>query len=334
VAQQSGGMAAALQIYHSRVAQLPEQDPNLDLGFGSVVSREVRTRLLNRDGTFNVRREGLSYWARLSFYHYSLTLSWPRFLFLAAAAYFLANALFALLYVACGPHALTGFEGQDFGGRFLNAFFFSVDTLATIGYGNIAPLTLAANLLVTVEALVGLLGFSVLAGLVFARFSRPVAQIVFSENAIIAPYRGITALMFRVVNQRTNEIVQLAATVMMTRRKQDGSAGNREYIPLRLERDRVVFFPATWTIVHPVDEQSPLWQAAPEDLIASDAEILVLLNGFDETYSQTVHTRSSYKADEIVWGARFRDVFNAPRRDGTLSVDIRKLHEIDKLDLA
>jgi inward rectifier potassium channel len=308
------------------------QDPNLDLGFGAVVSRETRTRLLNRDGSFNVRREGFSPWARLNFYHWSLTMSWPRFLLLTGAAYFLINAVFALAYISLGPHAVTGFDDKPFVPRFLEAFFFSVDTLATIGYGNIVPISNAANMLVTVEALVGLLGFSVVAGIVFARFARPVAQIVFSRCAVIAPYRDGAAFMFRVVNMKTNEIVELNAKVLMTRRKREGSH-DREYVPLRLEREHVVFFPATWTVVHPIDEKSPLWGWTEEDLRGCDVEFLVMLNGFDETFSQNVHVRSSYKTDEIEWGARFRSVFNPPRPDGTLSVDIRKLDEFDRVPL-
>jgi inward rectifier potassium channel len=310
----------------------PAPDINSDLGFGAVVSREVRTRLLNRDGTFNVRREGLGAWARLNVYHYTLTMSWPRFLFLATAGYFVTNALFAIAYLACGRHALTGFGEQGIGGRFLVAFFFSVHTLATIGYGNIVPITVGANLLVTVESLIGLLGFSVVAGLVFARFARPVAQLIFSKNAIVAPYGKITGFMFRVVNQKTNEIVELEAKVLMSRRKRDG-APEREYIPLKLERERVAFFPATWTVVHPIDESSPLWGITKEELLDCGSEFLVLLNGFDETFSQTVHTRTSYMADEVVWGARFRSAFNPPRRDGRVSVDIRKVHEIEQVPL-
>lgn len=307
-------------------------DDTKDLGFGSVVSRESRLRLLNRDGTFNVKREGLGAWARLSFYHYSLTMSWPRFLLIVGAGYILTNAIFALGFIACGPHSITGFEDKAMLGRFAVAFFFSVHTLATIGYGNIVPISAAANILVTVESLVGLLGFSVIAGIVFARFARPIAQIVFSRCAVIAPYRDISAFMFRIVNMKTNEIVEVEAKVLMTRRKADGVM-EREYIPLKLERERVVFFPATWTVVHPIDEKSPLWGATHEELLGCDVEFLVLLNGFDETFSQTVHTRSSYRADEIVWGARFRSAFNPPRADGRLSVDIRKLDEIDRVPL-
>jgi len=309
-----------------------QQDINADLGFGSVVSRESRQRLLNRDGTFNVEREGLPFLHSLAVYHYLLNITWPRFLAYVIAAYVVTNAIFAAAFLACGPGALTAFHGQSMPDQFSDAFFFSVHTLATIGYGNIAPANAAANVVVTVEALVGLLGFSVVAGIVFSRFARPVAQIAFSENAIIAPYKNTRALMFRIVNRKTNEIVELSATVLLTRRK-DGVDGAREYVALKLERERVVFFPASWTIVHPIDDGSPLAGVDDAALRASETEILILLNGFDETFSQTVHTRSSYKAEEIVWGARFKPMFNSPKADGTLSVDIRKLSDYDRVPL-
>jgi inward rectifier potassium channel len=307
----------------------PPEDPNLDLGFGSVVARESRRRLLNRDGTFNVRREGLSHWEALSTYHYFLNISWPKFLGYVAATYIVLNALFAAAFVACGSGGLTGFGNESPMERFISAFFFSVDSMATIGYGNIVPVTFAANALVAFESLVGLLGFAIIAGIMFARFARPRAEIAFSEVAVIAPYRGKTALMFRIVNKKRNEIVEMEAKVLLARRKRGGQDTDREFIPLKLERDRVVFFPLAWTIVHPIDEASPLNTCSPDDLRKLDAELLVLLNGFDETFSQTVHTRSSYKVDEIVWGAKFRNMFNPSDPDGTISVDIRRLHEVD-----
>jgi inward rectifier potassium channel len=307
------------------------EDPNSDLGFGAVVARESRKRFLNRDGSFNVQREGLPFWQSLSAYHYFLTISWTRFLSYVSASYILMNALFAGAYVACGSDALTGFEREPMPLRFVDAFFFSVHTLATIGYGSIAPHNLAANVLVTIESLVGLLGFAIVAGIMFARFARPTARVVFSRYAIIAPYRGHTAFMFRLVNQRSNEMVNLEAKIVLARRKKDGAVTDREFTLLRLEREGVIFFPLTWTVVHPIDPDSPLYGVTDADLRAGDAEFLVLLNGFDETFSQTVHTRSSYKADEVVWGARFRSVFNPPREDGTISIDIRKLDEIERV---
>ncbi len=315
--------------------QLPApqaEDPNADLGFGSVVAREARQRFLNPDGTFNVRREGFGLWESVSAYHYLLTISWPKFLSLAAAGYILTNAIFAALYVACGAHALTGFESEPVRLRLMSAFFFSVHTLATIGYGVISPLNLAANIVVTVESLIGLLGFALVAGIVFARFARPTADIKFSRNAIIAPYRGGTALMFRVVNRKKNQIVELEAKVMLARRKTGGTA-DREFIPLSLERDRVAFFPLAWTIVHPIDEKSPFHRDTEATFRSCDAEVLIMLSGFDETFSQMVHTRSSYKSGEIIWGARFKSMFNPPGDDGVISVDIRQLSEYERVAL-
>jgi inward rectifier potassium channel len=316
------------------VAAEPRPDDiNADLGFGAVVSRESRQRLLNRDGSFNVRREGLTVWQELGAYHYFLTISWPKFLTLVGVAYVVSNMLFAFAYVACGDHALTGFQ-RGFLGRFGTAFFFSVETIATIGYGNIVPVTLAANVLMTIESLFGILAFALIAGVVFARFARPTALILFSSNAVIAPYRDITAFEFRIVNQRRSQIVDLEARVLLARRKKGGTSSEREFIPLVLEREGVAFFPLAWTIVHPIDERSPLRDyRGKDDLRVCDSEFLVLLNGFDETFSQQVHTRSSYKGDEVVWGARFRNMFNPPEPDGTISIDVQKIHEIEPAPL-
>jgi inward rectifier potassium channel len=311
--------------------QTTTTDINADLGFGSVVARESRKRLLNRDGTFNVRRQGLGFWQSLSAYHYILSLSWPKFIGLVTFVYLTLNTIFAFGYVACGPQALAGFATRTPELRFAQAFFFSVETLATIGYGSIAPMTVAANLVMTVESLVGLLGFSLVAGVVFARFARPNAQIVFSDVAVIAPYRDITAFMFRIVNQRTSEIVEMEAKVLLSIRRRDGKASERDFLNLKLERERVVFFPLSWTLVHPIDVNSPLHDVTPEELRDRDGEFLILLNGFDETFSQNVHARSSYKPDEVVWGAKFRTLLNIPADDGAISIDIRKLHEYEEL---
>lgn len=307
-------------------------DPDTDLGFGSVVARESRKRFLNRDGSFNVKREGVGFWQSLSLYNYLLNLTWPRFLGLVAVAYMAVNALFAVLYVVSGAHALTGFDRQPTQLRFVTAFFFSVHTLATIGYGSIAPVNLAANILVTLESLVGLLAFATIGGIVFARFARPRARLLFSDNAIVAPYRGITAVMFRGVNEKSSQIVDLKASVILSRRKIGGTA-DREFIPLTLERDRVAFFPLAWTLVHPIDDQSPFYGETEQTFRKCEAEILVMLNGFDETFSQTVHTRTSYKGSELVWGARFKSMFNPPEADGTISVDIRRLSEHERVPL-
>ena len=323
---------SALDDRRASVATPRSDDPEADLGFGSVVARESRQRFLNRDGTFNVRRDGLGFWQSLSAYNYLLSLSWPKFLGCVALAYIATNTIFAMLYVTAGAHALTAFGNEAAPLRFATAFFFSVQTLATIGYGSVAPANFIANILVTVESLVGLLGFAMVGGFVFARFAHPTAEIMFSDNAIVAPYRGMNGLMFRVVNKKSNQIVDLEAKVLLSRRKQGGTA-DREFIPLKLERDRVAFFPLAWTVVHPIDKDSPLFGEKESTFRRCDAELLILINGFDETFSQTVHTRSSYKGDEMVWGAKFRSMFNPPGENGEISVDIRRLSEYDTVPL-
>ena len=308
----------------------PNNEESRDLGFGAVVARQNR-RLLNRDGSFNVARRGLSFRSSLSLYHSLLTMSWSRFLGLVVGSYVVANALFACAYVLCGPEALTVPEGMHVENRFLLAFFFSIHTLATIGYGNITPVSLAANVIVSVESLLGLLGFALVTGILFARFSRPTARIIFSERAVIAPYHGGTALMFRIANARSNQLIEVSARVLFARFEPGRST--RRFHQLKLEREQVAFFPLSWTVVHPIDEESPLSGLTAADLRAGDAEFPILLTGIDETFSQTVHARSSYKWDEIVWHARFADIFNRPTAgdDDVLTIDVRRLHSIERL---
>ena len=190
-----------------------EKDEPKDLGFGSVVAKESRQRLVNRDGSFNVRRTGLAFWSSLSPYHFLLTVSWEKFLALLTLCFICINGLFALAYLACGPGALAGAAVEREHGAFWQAFFFSVHTFATIGYGNISPVGMAANLIVVAESLAGLLATALITGLIFARFSRPTAKIVFSEKAVIAPYKNITGFMFRITNGRKNQLYGLEVKV-------------------------------------------------------------------------------------------------------------------------
>ena len=310
----------------------PTSELDLDLGFGSVVARESRRRLLNRDGSFNVVRHGLGPIESLSPYHALLNASWTRLLASLAVGYLLVNALFALGYVLCGPDALYDSGGMTPGSQFARAFFFSVETFATIGYGTIAPVGWGAHLLMVAESLVGLLAAALAAGVIFARFARPTARVRFSRTAIVAPYQAGSAFMFRLANERASELVELQATVLFSRMEDDGRGGRvRRFADLRLERQRVTFFPLAWTVVHPIDDHSPLRGLGPDDLAASEAEFLVLLSGLDETFAQTVHARTSYKPEEIVWNARFSTVFDPPAADGQVSIDIRRLNEFETL---
>ena len=304
---------------------LVNEEEGRDLGFGAVVARESRRRFLNRDGSFNVERRGLRVGSSLSLYHLLLTTTWTRFMALVAGSYVLLNGGFAVAYLLCGPGALVGGTGTGFA----RAFFFSVETFSTIGYGNVVPLGMASNLVVTVEALAGLLWLALATGLLFARFSRPTARVLFSRTAVIAPYRGITAFEFRIANLRSSQLLEVEATVMFARMEESNGRMMRRFYPLGLERSAVVFFPLSWTVVHPIDESSPLRGLTRDDLRRSDGEFLVLLAGVDETFAQRVHARSSYKWDEVVWGAKFSDILHHPTGAEPITIDVGRLHSIE-----
>jgi inward rectifier potassium channel len=186
-----------------------------DLGIGARVADLSAQRLLNRDGTFNTERRGLGWVGYLSLYNTLLTMSWPAFVLLLGAFYLVANALFAAAYLLGGPGALNGPAGLSIPEQFVQNFFFSVQTMSTVGYGHIVPASVYANVLMTLQSMIGLIGLALATGLIFARFSRPTAKIVFSRNAVIAPYRGRTCLEFRIANKRKNEIVDLVAKVIL-----------------------------------------------------------------------------------------------------------------------
>jgi inward rectifier potassium channel len=304
------------------------EDKDRDLGFGARVAQQTKARFLNRDGSFNVLRTGLPFWRTLGAYHALLTMSWLRFFTLIAFGYFAVNVIFAGAYLLCGPDALSGRSAHNPHERMLEDFFFSVQTLATIGYGSVAPKSLAANVLVTVEALFGLMGLALATGLLFARFSRPNTRIAFSEKAVVAPFRDGTALMFRIVNERSNQLTDVQATVTFSRLEGEGTERARRFHELALDRRRVLFMPLHWVVVHPIDEASPLRGMTREAFQRCDSEVMILLTAMDETFFQTVHVRSSYKPDEVAWGYRFADMFMSAA-DGLTGIDLRKLHDIE-----
>ena len=252
------------------------QKESQDLGFGAVVSRQQQLRLLNRDGSFNVQRFPPTFWERISSYQSLVTMTWPHFFLLIGVAYFAINLPFAAAYYLCGPKALSGDAALT---GFARCFFFSIDTFATIGYGNITPASLVTNLLVTVEAIFGLLSVGLVAGLVYARFARPTAKIVFSKTAVVAPYRGITAFMFRLVNGRQNELIEVNMRVILSRFEDKDGKRQRVFHNLELERPFVAFFPLNWTVVHPIDDQSPMNGWTEDQMIAAESEFLILQIG-------------------------------------------------------
>lgn len=298
-----------------------------DLGFGAVVSSASRKRLLNADGTFNVRRVGLPWAEAVSLYHSALTLTWPQFLGWVVLFFIGINLAFGIAFALCGPDALAGPGVDVMGGHLTRAFFFSVETFATIGYGNLSPIGLLPHWLMTAEALVGVLAQALITGLFFARFSRPTAAITFSRRAVIAPFRDGKALMIRMANRRKNELIELKASLSFSYLDGSGDQALRRYRPLTLDRAQVTFFPLAWTIVHPITPDSPLWGLDAAALQAKDAEILLLLSGTDDTFAATVHARTSYKPDQLDWGTRFTNIFNPPDAAGVMSLDVSRLDE-------
>jgi inward rectifier potassium channel len=227
-----------------------------------------------------------------------------------------------------GVSHLKGADAPTQMAEFTNVFFFSTHTLTTVGYGNIYPVGPLANLTTACEALLGLMGFAVVTGLMFGRFSRPSARLGYSESILISPYGDGMSLQFRVVNRRSNNILELnARMLLMTVESRNGKL-QRNFATLTLERSDVLFLPLTWTVVHPIDQSSPLYGVTAANLKEMQAEILILLKGFDETFGQVVHTRRSYRHDEIVWGAKFVPAFDV-EQSGDLRLDVGKVGDFE-----
>jgi inward rectifier potassium channel len=303
----------------------PANQPQFDPGITQSYAGELR-RIINKDGSFNVRRRG----RRLKdahVYKLLLSLSWPAFMGLVLAIFLVVNGVFTGLYAAVGIGNLSGAQAPTAVERALNAFFFSVQTLTTVGYGATFPRGIAANAISALEAMLGVMGFAFTAGLLYGRFSRPSARILFSRSALIAPFGEGVSLQFRVANRRSNAIVNLEAKVLLMTVEWDAGVQKRKYAQLSLERPSVFFLPLTWTVVHPIDKDSPLAGMTPEMLAAKSAELLVLINGFDDTFSQVVHARTSYRYDELIWGARFAPAFQSDEH-GRLVLDLTRIDDM------
>jgi inward rectifier potassium channel len=300
--------------------------PGDDLGLGLQAGPR---RGVNKDGTFNVRRVGIPTFRPYELYHQFITMSLPRFTLVLALGYLAANLLFAALYLAVGMEHFDRTGGMAFADRFLDAFFFSAQTLTTVGNGHLHPVSTLASTVAAAESMVGLLGFALACGLLYGRFSRPHARILFSRMAVIAPVRGTPALVFRIVNERSNQLIEVGASVTVSLNHPE--TGNRSFHPLTLERARINLFPSNWNVVHPIDAASPLLGLGPEELRAADAEIIVLIKAFDDTFAQTVFARSSYKVDEIVWGKRFAPMAVTPPETGMTVLDLSLLDTLEEL---
>ena len=283
-------------------------------------------RFLSREGRSNLVLYGVRRHFYTDVYHSWLRARWRVALGAVTVLYLLVNCLFAAAYLAVG--GVENLGPRSYG----DAFFFSVQTIATIGYGHMVPISLAANALVTLESLIGLLGVAMVTGLMFAKFARPTARVMWSEVAVVAPFEKIPSLMFRVANERGNQVVeaQVRVAMLISEKTSEGELIRRN-IDLHLRRNVSTVFALSWTIVHPLTEESPFVTRTREQLLAGRAEVIASLIGLDDAFNQTIHSRHSWTMDEIVWNARFADIMGT-LPDGREGVNYLRFHEVVALD--
>lgn len=308
---------------------MKKKDEN-DLGFGTKTF-DVYTRLLNKDGSVNVRRKGLSFFDNNDIYHTLMTISWSRFIFYVLACYFLVNLLFAGIYFILPNGSFGNLENVSSLDLFLELFYFSAQSLTTVGYGYLYPKGHLASSVAAIESMIGLMGFALATGLLYGRFSRPIASICYSSNILMSPYRDIKGLMFRIANKKQNELIELEARVTLTFKNSETQ--KREFHFLQLERDKVNFLALSWTIVHPIDESSPLFQFDHQKMIDTDSEIIILIKAVNETTSQIVYSRSSYRMKDLIWGAKFKPMTGVAKENGQMLIDVRDINEFEPSQL-
>jgi inward rectifier potassium channel len=316
-----------LRNLRERMTGTPKSDPPSDFGLGGKVARNPGTRLINNDGTFNVVRRGRSIFAP---YQNLVEMDWGRFLLITLGAYIIINIVFAAGFLIIGTDSLTNISNADpFWYRMLGAFFFSVQTFTTVGYGSLAPIGIAANALAAFVALFGWIALAIVTGLFYARFARPQRLILFSEKAIVAPYGqdGQTnSLQFRIANKRDNNLINVSARVVLTWLEGE----RRRFAPLDLERDNVPLFPLNWTIVHPITKESPIYGWSKMDYCRRRSELLIMIDGYDETFAQSVHINNSYIHDEIAWNVRFEPMYF--EREKTTELHLDRIHHYSSLE--
>jgi inward rectifier potassium channel len=281
-------------------------------------------RIINKDGTFNLIRIG----EKKSLFHSLITMSWTRFFITVISAYIILNLGFALLYEMVDYDGIGMTADYEVKNRFLVAYFFSAQTLTTVGYGSLYPLSAVVSTLASVEALCGLLSFALFTGLMYGRFSKPSHGIRFSKNLLYTPYKEGYALMFRIANERNHNLTELEARILMNIIVDENGRATRKYQTLNIENSKITYFPLNWTIVHYIDEHSPIYGWTEEDFLSSEMEILVMIKGYNETAAQSIHAKSSYHASEITWNAKFTLPYYF-REDGVTVFELDKIDEYE-----
>ncbi len=308
-----------------KIKQQEAQDP----GLGTSYRRSVK-RVLSEDGTFNIKRIGTVSGIR-DFYKYLIDLSAWKFAFFLVAGFILVNVIFALGYVSIGMEHLHGVSKSQH--PFVASFYFSAQTFTTVGYGAIAPKGNLTSLLASFEAFLGLIFFAIFTGLIYGRFSRPSAKIAFSHNVILTPHKEGMAMMFKMVNQRNSVLLNTKVQVMLSIAHEDYTHENlqRQYFDLPLEVEFVKYFPLTWTLVHEINEESPLAGMNVNQIRERLSELLIIVEAFDETYSQRVLQKHSYADHQWVSGVKFKRNFAADE-SGTIVLNIDQLSDLEPLN--
>ncbi|CAN5432205.1 ion channel [soil metagenome] len=312
-----------MAIFKNRPEDLKE------FGFGTKVY-ESNQRLITKGGRSNVKRKGLSFLDELSFFHSLITMPWWKFNLLVASAFLSVNVVFALLYYYIDISNINGMIAENNFERFMEAFFFSTQSLTTVGYGRLNPVGLVDSTIAAFESMMGLLGFALATGLLYGRFSRPVVKMLFSDVAVIAPYRDMQGFMIRLANKRKHDLIEVEAQMIYSWVVIENGKEVRKFDTLNLEIKRISVLSATWTLVHPIDDNSPMKELSIKDLQAGNAEIVVNIKAFDESFSQTVYSRTSYKYNEIISGAKFVPAIS-PNPDGSILVELDKISDFEKL---
>ncbi len=301
-------------------------------GFGTN-SSSTGGRFINRNGRPNVIKKGVGILDRYSWYHTMLGMKRGKFLLLLFLIYISINLVFAGIYYLIGIDHLAGVKAGSPWKNFTEVFFFSAQTFTTVGYGRISPVGFAASAVSTFEAFLGLLSFAIATGLFYGRFSRPQIFLKFSDNALIAPYRDDTALMFRLAPYKNNSLSEVEVKLSMAITTEENGKLTDKFFDLPLEMTKITGLALSWTIVHPVDDKSPFYGLTKEDIASTDIEIMVFVKAFDQVFSNTVASRTSFVSAEIVWGAKFKMMYE-PSHDKTKTIlNLDMLNAYDEVPL-